>query len=273
MKRGKPVPVVPRWPQPLGDAVEGLYAAFAHYPLKPHLDNCPHCSDEREDQVLHSAPLRELKSDQLRDYAFSAMATMGDASDYRHFLPRILELSLSQNSLPGLEPWLITGKLNYKEFGTLPPREMGALAEFNRALWSVLLAMSPVDSAGFVLPNAPINPWAPAWSAEDVLRLAADVTHCLPQLLQVWKPQENKAHLWHFAEVVLHNHDSLGPTDIPFDEIQNTQAREALRQWILDEGKAAALERAASDDVDSPWAEPSDRAAKVLRSYLDAQGA
>jgi hypothetical protein len=268
MKRAKSVPVVPRWPQPLGDAIEVLFAAFAHYPLKPHLDNCLHCTDERDNQVLHAAPLRDLSAEQLGDYAFCAMTTMGDASDYRHFLPRVLELSLSQNSAPGLEPWLITSKLNDKGFGTLPPREFEALAQFNRALWSVLLAMSPADSAGFVLPNAPVNPWAPAWNAEDVLRLAADVTKCLPQLLHAWRPLENKAHLWHFAEIVLHNHDTLGPADVPFDEMQNAQAREALRLWILDEPKVAALENAACDDSASPWAEPCNRAAMVLKSYL-----
>ena len=258
---------MPRWPLPLGDAIEALFAAFAPYPLNPQLV----LPERRVDaENAHNTPLREQTANQLGYYAFCAMDTLGDASDYRHFLPRILEHSLSQNSVPGFEPWLITGKLKHKGFGTLPSRELEALAEFNRALWVVLLAMSPADFNGYVLPNAPVNPWAPAWNAEDVLRLAADVTQCLPQLLQAWKPRENKAHLWHFAELVLHNHDCLGPNDLPFDPMQNAQSREAIRLWTLDYSKAAALESAAALDLDSPWAEPCERAAQVLRSYLGA---
>ncbi|CAG0996895.1 hypothetical protein PLCT2_02814 [Planctomycetaceae bacterium] len=52
--------------------------------------------------------------------------------------------------------------------------------------------------------------------------------------------------------------------------MQNSDARAALRAWVLDPAKLSALERAAYDDLDSPWAEPCDRAAQVLRLHLSA---
>lgn len=53
----------------LETAIEGLYLAFARYPLRAHIDGCPHCDLEDAERGLPAKPLRELRADDLGYYA------------------------------------------------------------------------------------------------------------------------------------------------------------------------------------------------------------
>lgn len=75
----------------LGAAVEGLYEAFAAYPLRPSTEPCPHCHSPDVESSLHAHPLRELAAADLREFAAEALFVLGTVVDYKHFLPRILD--------------------------------------------------------------------------------------------------------------------------------------------------------------------------------------
>jgi hypothetical protein len=79
----------------LRNAIEGLYAASSDYPLPKFTDPCLHCHSLEDEAKLRSAPLREIDSDHLRDYAVDALLVWGDVPVFKHFLPRIFELSVS----------------------------------------------------------------------------------------------------------------------------------------------------------------------------------
>jgi hypothetical protein len=87
------------------------YSVFASVPRPRSL----HGSSLRDgDKILRditAAPLQRLTHDQLGDFASSAITTVGEPEDYRHFLPRILELSFGGGSQMGFEPSVIAGKL------------------------------------------------------------------------------------------------------------------------------------------------------------------
>jgi len=73
--------------------IERVYDAMAPHRLGPEMGGCPHCVDDQMKKSLVGTPLRDLSYEALEPYAFKAMTTWGDASDYKHFLPRILELA------------------------------------------------------------------------------------------------------------------------------------------------------------------------------------
>lgn len=75
-------------------ALAGLYAAFER-PAPKEIFGCYCCLDQEGRDVLLRKPLGVLTSDQLGPYASSVFLTVGDVSDYRYFLPRILDLSAS----------------------------------------------------------------------------------------------------------------------------------------------------------------------------------
>ena len=103
-------------------AVERLYVTFERYPHPDPLVGCPCCWDRHDSERLQAKPLRKLTTADLVGYLWSAMTTVGDENDFRHFLPRILDL------LPGelateIDPELVLGKLRYGDWAVWSNQE------------------------------------------------------------------------------------------------------------------------------------------------------
>jgi hypothetical protein len=101
--------------KPLIESVERLYKVFSRYPLHKHVEGCPCCVHETDKRALEAKPLRQLTSSDLGRYAFKAMTTWGDKDDFRHFLPRIFELLVSEKGM-GWDEEVILGKLALAEW-------------------------------------------------------------------------------------------------------------------------------------------------------------
>ena len=82
----------------LRNAIDAVYAAFAHVRKPKRIEGCPCCIDEKAVDVLLSKRLREITPSELSAYASSVFLTVGSENDYRYLLPRILEIS-------AFEPW------------------------------------------------------------------------------------------------------------------------------------------------------------------------
>jgi hypothetical protein len=78
----------------LDDTIERMYAAFAGQGKPAVVDACACCIGERELNELVRVDLRHLTAEQLSNYASSVFLTAGSDSDFRYFIPRILDLSL-----------------------------------------------------------------------------------------------------------------------------------------------------------------------------------
>jgi hypothetical protein len=128
--------------QALHAAIEGLYVTFSRYGAE-HVDGCPHCVSDANHARLHSRALRDLAAEDLDRYAFKAMTTWGDSEDYRHFLPRMLELLARHGDQGCIELDMIFHKLEYGGWSAWPAAEQEAIAAFFDALWSHVLARYP----------------------------------------------------------------------------------------------------------------------------------
>jgi hypothetical protein len=93
------------------DMINTLYETFAPYHLREYIPgNCDCCNFDNENENLHKKPLRELTEKDIMDYYYLAVSNLGDSKDFRHFLPRILEL-LVDESTTLLEPKILIDKL------------------------------------------------------------------------------------------------------------------------------------------------------------------
>jgi hypothetical protein len=126
-------------PQSLPTAIENLYRAFRAYRLPPHVNGCPHCVNEADHALLHAAPLPELTSKHLGRYAFKAISTWGGDNEFRHFLPRLFELMVTDDEFP-TEPEVLVGKLVYAAWQTWPHAEQEAVRQFFQAWWDATIA-------------------------------------------------------------------------------------------------------------------------------------
>ena len=92
----------------LNSAIEDVYSAFAAVPKPDEIAACPCCIDEATLSRLVTTPLRAISADDLSPYASSAFLTAAEVEDYLYFLPRILEISITDDTWwPSLE---VTGR-------------------------------------------------------------------------------------------------------------------------------------------------------------------
>ena len=115
-------------------ATEQLYEAFRQYPLKPKIDGCPHCELDSADKSLHSRPLQDLTWSEFGVYPFKCMTTFGDEDDFKHFLPRLLELFVVDHSGSRYDVCTLFGKLQYANWESWTSRQVNSVQEFVR-LW------------------------------------------------------------------------------------------------------------------------------------------
>jgi len=117
----------------LQKTVAHLYDVFSKYPFNPNISGCPCCIHEADKNQLHAKPLNELTDDDLSRYTHKAMTTWGDVDDYKYYLPRIIELICSPNSLLDFSATLY--KLDYGKWKTWETEEINALRSFLNEWW------------------------------------------------------------------------------------------------------------------------------------------
>lgn len=122
----------------LRSAIEQSYETFAGIPCPRKLDASPYRNADEILRTLTSAPLRELDAERIGPYAGWAITTVGNDSDYRHFLPRIFELAVTDPVWLGADPPVMARKLNMGGWRTWPANQQSAVLHvFHAALTSM----------------------------------------------------------------------------------------------------------------------------------------
>ncbi|MBP1859496.1 hypothetical protein [Rhizobium herbae] len=108
-------------------AFDACYEAFSVYPRPLAFHASPLRNSAEILTAVTSAPLRELSSKNLGTYAGYAVTTVGDAEDYKHFLPRIFELAIGWTGQPGLDAEMIALRLKHGNWREWPIPEQAAV--------------------------------------------------------------------------------------------------------------------------------------------------
>ncbi|WP_426491562.1 hypothetical protein [Hymenobacter sp. 102] len=116
------------------EALSALYAIFSHPRLSQLPEACPCCITAAENIVLCTVPLADLSEAQLQRYAFKAMTTWGNTTDFRYFLPRLLELSLRPDA--DIEKETVFCKLELAGWTSWPAAEQAAIREALLTWWA-----------------------------------------------------------------------------------------------------------------------------------------
>ncbi|MGM9319768.1 hypothetical protein [Deinococcus aquaticus] len=163
-------------------AITGLYDAFGTVSRPTAIRHEPYELQPGEITGLLENPLRELFPELMRSYLLDALYTVGTWDDFRYFLPRLLELLVTDEI--ELDP--IAYRLAYaREQGyRLPGTQATALEAFFLAYWDDLL-------------------WHVPWYADMALRwgLMEQVGLTRSALLARWWAHPNRAVA--LAEVLL----------------------------------------------------------------------
>lgn len=224
----------------LATAIEALYTTFARYKLKEPVEGCPHCTSSEDDRLLNSDSLRKLPAANLERFAFKAVSTLGTLEDFKHFLPRILELAALQGKLGYTNFEIILGKLDYAGWKHWPERERQAIRRYLLALWANELDNYP----------APVE-------ADDCLCGIGNCEDDLQPYLQVWRGKNIASSLNHLADFIecnarhLLKDKQLGNA---FWEEREPQMRQVI-DWLLAPAMTKKLESAFFNCKDATLAE------------------
>src|SRR5437879_4003317 len=108
------------------EIIQPVYQAFSEYPLDKEMSYCPCCISPEEVNNLCSKELHDLNEADFDCYPGKALSTWGGVIDFKHFLPRLLELEIYNQY--GLH-WL-SSKFEFSQFSIWPPSEKEALEFF-----------------------------------------------------------------------------------------------------------------------------------------------
>ena len=121
----KPLPI---------EAVRELYRVFKPYQARRHPEGCPCCVSDADKRRLFSKPLEKLSADDLGRFAWKALTTWGSVEDLKHFLPRLMDLIVTDDCAP-FEREVLFGKLRLAEWRTWSDNESQAVQKFMDAAW------------------------------------------------------------------------------------------------------------------------------------------
>lgn len=117
-------------PEPdLQTALDAAYTAFQGRRRPTALEAAPGRDPKRILARLSTSPLAELTADDFGGYMGWAMTTVGGVDDYKHFLPRILELCVRGPARVHLggDPESLARKIAYGDFPGWPADERAAI--------------------------------------------------------------------------------------------------------------------------------------------------
>lgn len=177
---------------PLTQSLESLYGEFAKYPASD-MSGSPAYEDLSEwNKELLSKPLRELTENDLSRYVGKAMTTWGNAVDFKHFLPRILDLV--GQFRPPYETDVVFGKIELADWKSWPDSEKQCLYDYWIALWQELLDND--DEHAHSLFEAYF---------EAIYSMYQD----FETMLVHWKSTNSAASISHLCEFVLRHQNSI----------------------------------------------------------------
>lgn len=181
--------------QRVREAIEAVYRTFDG-PRPSAIEGCPCCISTRGTDVLLTTPLRQISGQALWRYVSGVFLTIGDKEDFRYFLPRILDVSVSD---PGNanDPEIVLGKLSLAGWRSWTPTERRVVEGFVDAWLEQALQDDLAEAdGGWIGTNAesvlcgaawaglPLQPWLLRLSAPDAIPVLLDMRQRYPRICQ-----------------------------------------------------------------------------------------
>lgn len=216
----------------LHETIEKVYATFARYPLQHPVIGCTCCVSRADQERLASKTLRQLDGSDLERFVWKAMSTWGDENDFRHFLPRVLELlsdEQERRDLPAL--FIIFGKLRTGHCNRWPKQEQEAITTYLLMLWRWILAGHPGRGEESLV-------------ASVYLKAMCEGIDDFTPFLNAWREMRMPSSLRQLAEI-LRNHSWGCPL----------ARQKQILTWLREESTGEMLEEGFYRYMDEDWAE------------------
>ncbi len=201
----------------LKNNIKELYETFDKYHSNSNMNGSPNYDElDKWNKELFSKPLQELDENDLSRFTGKAMTTWGTANDYKHFLPRIFELTAELKT--PYEIWIVFDKLTLAKWNEWTEKEQTVIQEFMIALWESILNDNSEKAE---------------WEFKDYFSAIAHFYPNFIELLNIWSESKSKAGIKHLAEFIVSEKTTLfDRKKISGFHDQKENAQEFIN-WIL----------------------------------------
>lgn len=201
-----------------------MYDVFGHVPRPERVAGCPHCVEPGEERCLLSWPVGSVEAESLARYAAKALTTWGGVTEFRYFLPRLLECATA-GAFSYPDPEIVLGKLASADWRAWPEEERDAVTDFLREWWDQTLRHHPA--------RPPIDTVLCALAATGM-----DLTSCL----DTWSVLDTDASIRHLHDFVMTGWSGRRLTNAFWN--RDSPAYEQAVTWLTGGPAAAAVEAA-----------------------------
>lgn len=230
--------------QELNQLIARLYETFSGYPGWNGMAHCSHCVDQKDIKKLLQSPLEKLTFEELEKYFWKAITTWGDVDDFKHFLPRLLELAANAED-NFMDVWLIGTKLRYGNFENWSSAEQEAVTCFFESLWSRHLSGMADDFD--------INCGGKD-NTDNYLQCFSYAYPDIQRFLDIWHNQTSISALRRLVHFVISHIEPLTGKKRLWDNYDVPAGQQQVIAFLLDEKTRHKLESAFFKYADSPFA-------------------
>jgi hypothetical protein len=229
-------------------SIDNLYDTFSKYQANSNMHGSPNYDDlDAWNKDLFVKQLRELTAVDLSRFLGKAMTTWGDTNDYKHFLPRIFELTAQLNT--PYEIWIAFDKLEYGQWSTWEDSEVIAIHNYMLALWDSLLKTNTKQAE---------------WSFKDYFSTFANFYPTFADLIDIWDDNTQITATKHLANYILDERHQIfdkGFIDGFHKKYDNIKE---FKTWLLSDSTRKRLEQAFFRYEKENFAEKLSWAEKIL---------
>ena len=191
-------------------ATENLYKTFSKYPFKSTIEGCPCCVTDSDKSTLHSKQLRELEDEDLSRYAFKAMSTWGDVKDYKHYLPRIFELTARRELI--VDTFVTLQKLEDGKWKEWDANEKSTIIKFLKEWWKY-----DINNASY-------------FDSEILIELHNKIND-FPSMLMDWDLDIETQGFKNYIELIENHYYELADRNLTFKMLTDVQVK-YFKTWI-----------------------------------------
>ena len=210
-------------------------------------------------RMIFKKPLRELDEDDLSRFAGKAITTWGTANDFKHFLPRIFELTAELRT--PYEIWIAFDKLRLAEWTRWPDHEQQLIHDYMLALFESIVNDDSQKAE---------------WEFRDYFSAIAHYYPVFEELLKVWEPLKTRASIKHLAEYITDEQTTLFDKKVISGFWDKKENAEAFIHWLLSDRMIAKMQQKFFEYTTDPivdkisWAEQALTIQRKLRESANS---
>lgn len=202
---------------------------------------------ETWNKELFSKDLNDLTAQDLSRFAGKSMTTWGDVDDYKHFLPRIFELTAELDT--PYEVWIAFDKLQYGNWDTWEDVEKESIYKYMLSLWDSLLKNDSEKAE---------------WLFMEYFSALVRFYPKLPDILNIWAQETGKPATNHLVNLIFNERETLFDKGYIDGLHKNYDNAKELIGWLLADKTIERLQKAFYSFEKEDFAEKISWAEKIL---------